>query len=54
MPEKKCSRYRTIIVGKGKKKGYTHVCIRKTKGKRGGRTEITPSGIHKYKIKKVV
>jgi hypothetical protein len=53
MPEKKCIRYRTIKVGKGKKKGYAHICIRKTKGKRGGRTEITPTGIHKYKLRSV-
>jgi hypothetical protein len=55
MPEKKCLRYRTIKVGKTKAtRGYAHICVRKTKGKKGGRTEITRTGIHKYKMRKVV
>jgi hypothetical protein len=54
MPQKKCVRYRTIEVGKGRERGYAHICVRKTKGRRGGYTEITPSGIHHKKLKRMV
>jgi len=51
MPLKKCIRYRTIKLGK--KGAYARICVRKTKGKKGGRTEITPSGIHHKRLRKV-